>query len=1201
MRLADIYNKLITRIINPAVVAQDRTKDTIDIEIGEYVFTDEIINNMYKVLVAIKDKDKVSKTGIWINGYYGSGKSHFLKYVHYCIATETRQQAFDRLIQAIKDRDTLLCPDSRITMSNSDIKALKLWYDQAEIEDVLFNAQDVSKANKDNTTFTHIFFKMFNQCRGYNAYNIPLAILFEKYLDNNNAFEQFKKRLEEEDGFVWANDAADVVSNELDTVLRVAKKCVPNLDIEALKATLLNQESYHIDTRKFANEIKNYLSTKGENYRFIFLVDEVSQFVNTNKDVLLDLQTVIESLSLSCNRQVWVACTAQQTIDAVISDTGISGTDEAYGKIMGRFETRVSLESTDPAFITQKRILEKKPTAELELKKIFKTNQDAILNQFNMGHELYKSYRNEEDFLLSYPFVPYQFKLISKVFDAFQQQEFVVAEVKDNERSVLKITHETAKLNSELELGSFIPFDAFFNQMFWQNLIHKGTKAISPALELKFVKEDPFAQRVVKLLFMISNLSDSDKLNFGSSLDNLTLLMMTQLDENKLQLRNKVEAVLRQLVESNIVREENNKFYFYNEDEVELSTIIANTPPGTEFMADEMKSILFSWLKVDGKVRFAGNDFRVIANIDGKNYLGNNGDITVAFAINDEQDAINKSLSNPFNSIVFCLNEWFKEDTELRHNFRWYCRVEKYIRNNQEYATEARKKSIDNFKSRNADILTNKIKPVIQRKFVETRFISGNAIIEPNEINGDGADRYQNVLQRHLENVYKYAKLTNGMPTTQEELKQRAFRKVAPDEYNEANIMNDAETMLNDYITFSGEEVLLSELIDKYKIAPYGWKDVCVIYMVTELYKRKLRELKYRNQPRFPLIDFVNKSLITSERVLISITSVEGISQELINNAINGWMTIFNEHIPPTGDGNMLFDNFLARLKVHKDTWHDVKNEYETYPFVKHLNELSDKLGEWLVIRDPKRLFEVLFKEADTTAKLMDQCRNIKDFAEYSISDYDEIKQFCESNEENFNQLDNESRNKVELLKAFFHSENPSDDFKTYKKIYKELKDAVTDKIKTLKVEAKSRYESIFDQLSVLANENKVVPSTYADREYKLKSIASLSSITMLRLTLSQADKFHSDERSKILLEANRAEQERIQKLQQQKRKEEIASGKTPTTPEHVPVVTDFPVSYSLQKPNKILTTESDVDTYLSGIRKELLELINDNKKILVK
>ncbi|KAA6328559.1 hypothetical protein EZS27_022561 [termite gut metagenome] len=183
--------------------------------------------------------------------------------------------------------------------------------------------------------------------------------------------------------------------------------------------------------------------------------------------MLLDLQSVIESLSNNCDKKVWVACTAQQTIESVTVDSGVYSTDDAYGKIMGRFETRVSLESTDPAYITQKRILDKKATAAIELKKLYQEKKDAILNQFQMGHELYKGFHTEDDFILSYPFIPYQFRLISKVFDAFQRLEYVLAEVKDNERSVLKITHETAKLNADVEVGHFIPFDAFFNQMFW--------------------------------------------------------------------------------------------------------------------------------------------------------------------------------------------------------------------------------------------------------------------------------------------------------------------------------------------------------------------------------------------------------------------------------------------------------------------------------------------------------------------------------------------------------------------------------------------------------------------------------------------------------------------------------------------------------------------------------------------------------------
>jgi len=355
----------------------------------------------------------------------------------------------------------------------------------------------------------------------------------------------------------------------------------------------------------------------------------------------------------------------------------------------------------------------------------------------------------------------------------------------------------------------------------------------------------------------------------------------------------------------------------------------------------------------------------------------------------------------------------------------------------------------------------------------------------------------------------------------------------------------------------------------------------------------------YRNQPRFPLTDFVNKGLILAERSLIGITVVEGISQELINNAIHAWMVIFNEHIPATGDGNMLFDNLLERLKKAKDDWQKVKNEYEGFPFVKSLSEVTDKLAELLTIRDPKRLFENLNNDAAAMASLIDRCRNIKDFTDHSFADYKEIKRYCENNEENFHQLDKENREKVKLIKEFFHSEDPSNDFRTYKKIHKELKDAVTSKIKTLKEETRSRYEQIFDQLNTLANENNLAPATYANREYKLKQIEGLNSITTLQLTLSRADRFLSDERSKILLEADRVEQERKQRELEQKHREDIAKGRVPKTP--VPdMVASPPVNYVLPKPQKILSTETEVEDYIEGIRKKMLEMINNNQKILI-
>ena len=78
MKLKDIYLKDIERPVNPAVSASDFSANTAKTEIEEYAFTDEIINGLFKILSAIQS-NKFSHNGIWISGYFGSGKSHFLK------------------------------------------------------------------------------------------------------------------------------------------------------------------------------------------------------------------------------------------------------------------------------------------------------------------------------------------------------------------------------------------------------------------------------------------------------------------------------------------------------------------------------------------------------------------------------------------------------------------------------------------------------------------------------------------------------------------------------------------------------------------------------------------------------------------------------------------------------------------------------------------------------------------------------------------------------------------------------------------------------------------------------------------------------------------------------------------------------------------------------------------------------------------
>lgn len=660
MQLSKIFERPIDRIINSAVVVSNQKADTIQAEIGEYVFTPDLIEKLYHFLDTVLNK-KEGKTGIWINGYYGSGKSHFIKYAHYCLDADTAEKAFEHYLKNVKEHQGK-ADFSEVTESN--VLQLKRKIEQTKIDNIIFNVEDETD-DVNGERLTRIFLSMLNRFRGYNSNDIPLAILFEKYLDKKGVFAEFKKRLLEDSGYDWNSQAADIASYELETILKLAKSLIPEMDSDSLRVKLSNPETFRITIKDtLIPELKKFLSGKENNYRLVFLVDEISQYIGSNKELLLNFQNIIERVSEDCNNQVWIACTAQQSLDEVSENVGSIDVNDEFGKILGRFDTRISLESADASYITQVRVLEKNSTGIKELTELYHNNQAAIENQFKLHHDLYKGYNEMEDFILAYPFVPYQFKLISHVFESFQGLKFVIKEVKDNERSILSITHYTAKEHKEEEVGSFMPFDAFYNRQFSSNLTQRGRRAIENALDLPAVHGHDFAERVVKNLFMISNLKDSIRLTFPSNLDNLTILMMTNLDENKLQLQNKIKAVLDKLLEESIIREERGNYFFFNEDEMDLTNIIKDTILNGEDRLTEADRFIRSLLKIESKERYESNDFKVAYEIDKKFFL-RNGDVTVSVLMFDRQPATQLALGNSISNLSICINEWFTTDKQV--------------------------------------------------------------------------------------------------------------------------------------------------------------------------------------------------------------------------------------------------------------------------------------------------------------------------------------------------------------------------------------------------------------------------------------------------------------------------------------------------------------------------------------------------------
>ena len=629
MDIRNLFARDIERNINPAVVVTEQDQTTISTEIEEYVFTPDLIDNLYTFLNELFNR-KDGKTAIWINGYYGSGKSHFIKYVHYCINKTTCEAAFDHFVENAKDQTKSF---SDATPSN--ILQLKKKVLDSSVNNIMFNIDAVSPQRDNKAKLPIIILNQFNAFRGYNAKNIALAILVEKHLDRLGKYAEFKSKINKIGSYDWDKDAATLVSLKLDKVLDVVLELDPDIDRDSLRAKLKNPDDITIEGNLIP-EFLEFLEDKPDSYRLVFLIDEVSQYIGSNTNLLLNLQTIIEEVGSKCGNKVWFATTAQQSLENVIENTEISGED--FGKILGRFETRISLQSQDAAYITKKRVLDKTSSGLTELKSYYDSNKDPIHNQFTFNSDLYPGYDGFDEFSLSYPFVPYQFRLISDVFESFSQLDYVIKEVKDNERSVLGITHFTVKEHGDEKVGYFIPFDAFFNSQFRKNLTHSARRIIDRAVSLDFVKSDTFAQRVVSTLFMISNLSDTKKIAFPANLDNLTTLLIDETDANRLDLQQKIQKVLDQLMDQSIIREESGQYHFLKEDEIEVANLVSNLAITMEDRLRELNDSIFgSLLNIKKRTSYGDNNFDLAISFDDKQIFPS-GDIEVLFSFFDKKD-----------------------------------------------------------------------------------------------------------------------------------------------------------------------------------------------------------------------------------------------------------------------------------------------------------------------------------------------------------------------------------------------------------------------------------------------------------------------------------------------------------------------------------------------------------------------------------
>ena len=1176
-KLREIYNKNIDREIQGVIKVDDES--FISQELEEYVVTDEILKHLRKFFEAynLSLNGRTEHMGVWISGFFGSGKSHFLKILSYIL--DNKEVVGKKAVEYF---------DNKI----NDKKLLEMMYLAGNISTdvILFNID--SKASLDNITgkdrILSVFEKVFNEKLGLST--IPHVAELERYLIKNNKYDSFKEIIEKDCNEEWKNIRNDFYFRR-DEIVKAYSLSL-NKSMEEAENWFDKAEDMHdISIEKFAERIKEYVEKTGDNHHVVFLIDEVGQYIGNDRQALLNLQTIVEDLGTACNGRVWVCVTSQEAIDEVVK----VHSDE-FSKIQGRFDTRLSLSSTDTDEVIKRRILEKKEEAQESLKLLYEKEEPIIKNLFQWKKaQTQKSYVDASDFAITYPFIPYQFKMLQDVFTDIRTKGFAGKHLSSGERSLLGAFQETAKRYGESEIGILIPFYAFYDtiEQFLEGTVKRVFQNAINIMKNGNLKEIDI--NVLKILFMLKNID-----YIPTNIENIAILYTSSINEDRLQLKKEIEQSLSRLEKETLIQRTNEEYKFLTDDEQEINREIKKVIVDQNAIKEALKGLIYDYTLTDRKFTYKNNPFDLTLYLDDTKVSARESEIGVKVitTTSDKNDTEIFAGSMREPNLVYVLLEI---DPILDAELYNVLQVESYVRNTSRINKSAQVDAIIRAKNTEANATRTRIKDAIYETLKSSDIlISGDKQLIHSK---EPVLRVREGLEKLINNTYSklnYIETNFNQADIKELFHENRTQQMQGLKVAFAN--QKAYDAMRDYLLEKNSfsyNVTIRTLLQDFSKAPYGYREEDILYILTKLLKDEIINLEYFSEIQSvnsedTLIKILRRDYY--EKTIVKIR--EKIDQKLINDARDLATYSFDRVMPEDEDGIVkLFTETLSD-KVFELSGllgkYNIVSKYK-YPGQSIIEETIELLRPISKIKNPTDFFETISSQKEQIKENMELIKEIIEFfkgsqktnfdqARISVEIYDNNKDYADESTE----LTEAVKNITDIL----YMEEP------YGEIYK---------LPNLRSTLNDILIKMYDKKAepIKANANNVI--NYIDNEVERTKINAPFVETIknqLHNTINSLD--NSNELQIIYAKAKYIEdlkEEFIEKLDEEIKKIELNNIKESSSDEKISNIIkrkNIKIDSLLNKSYEI-NNEEDIDKYLAELKTKLMEELKNNNNITIR
>ncbi len=1028
MKIQNMFQKDIDRDINGVVKVSQDDQRSLEQELSEYIITKELrrhfttfFDNYTKAI-----DNPTDRIGVWISGFFGSGKSHFLKMLSYLLSNRevNGRHAFDYFADKF---------DDPMTFANVQKSV------QIPTESILFNIDIEGPINKDKTAVLRVFAKMFYNHCGFYGEDLKIAKL-ERFIDKQGKTNAFREAFKQVNGEEWV-DVRDTAAFFEDDVVEVLQS-VLGMSATAARNWFNGQEDVEMSIKQLVSEIKEYVDSKGDKFRLLFCVDEVGQYIGEDGDLMMNLQSLVEEIGDKCRGKVWVMVTSQEAIDSVVK---VVGND--FSKIQGRFNTRLSLSSSSVDEVIKKRVLAKNEDADQLLQMEYEKEASGLKSLFAFDNPILdiKGFSNAAEFSATFPFVPYQFIVIQKVLAEIRKHGNSGKHLSGGERSMLSGFQEAAQKIEDKDENALVPFYQFYDTV--HTFLESAIRRVIDRCQNAADAHDGLEQQdvaVLKLLYLVRYIDD-----IKANVENIAILMIDDIHTDKIALRAQIADSLDRLLSQNYIARNGDTYAFLTDEEQDIAIDIKNTAVDSAQIVQSISRTVYGEIYPAKKFKHGKYDFPYDQYVD--ETLNGSADggmrlriVTVASDLYGagEQRLIMDSQVN--NEVIVVLSDETPYFDELEQAMK----IRKYVKQRNVSQLPESIQRIIRERNEEARKLEDHARSQIEKAIMDGKFyVHGETL---NLKHGSAKDKLDAAMTSLVESVYSKLNMVNRFADSDADI--LSILNGAQEEISFTGLGANNEDALNEisqWLELQNQKLKTSmgDVQRRYQAIPYGWKEIDIAALIARLIVQQKIQISYggamvgKDERR--LVDFLRKKSEIDKAIVVRHIAPD---ETLIRKSV----AFLRDYLGAMGipsDENGLIAFVLQTFESKRDHYKQLIDNFYTkaeYPEKQTVSNALELMNSVLSQRkDSVALLKGMVQRQDDLLDLSEDIEDVEMFFKAQQPVFDAARRFLAniSREKNYLSADDDAQSAISTISAILSMPKP------YKRIG-ELPE-LTQKVKT--------------------------------------------------------------------------------------------------------------------------------------------------------